>query len=108
MVNPKHPLHLPQLGGEKVSGGGGWVGADGCCMRRTSACCCSCWYGCVLPALLPRAICPMPAHTSPLLPPLLLRRVVKLVRALRKGWIKQEQQAEKPQAYLIWEDDGGC
>ena len=36
------------------------------------------------------------------------RRVVKLVRALRKGWLKLDrQQPEKPEAYLIWEDDGG-
>ncbi len=39
-------------------------------------------------------------------------RVVKLVRALRKGWIKREQEPEKPAAYLLWEDDGaligGC
>ena len=34
------------------------------------------------------------------------RRVVKLVRALRKGWIKREQEPEKPAAYLLWEDDG--
>jgi hypothetical protein len=33
-------------------------------------------------------------------------RVVKLVRALRKGWIKREAAAEKPTVYLIWEDDG--
>jgi hypothetical protein len=31
---------------------------------------------------------------------------VKLVRALRKGWIKKEQAPEKPTAYLFWEDDG--
>ncbi len=37
----------------------------------------------------------------------LLFRVVKLVRALRKGWIKRGQvEPEKPTAYLIWEDDG--
>jgi hypothetical protein len=36
-----------------------------------------------------------------------LCRVVKLVRALRKGWIKRGQvEPEKPTAYLIWEDDG--
>ncbi len=33
-------------------------------------------------------------------------RVVKLVRALRKGWISREKKPEKPQVYLIWEDDG--
>lgn len=31
---------------------------------------------------------------------------MKLVRALRKGWIKREEAPEKPEAYLIWEDDG--
>ena len=31
---------------------------------------------------------------------------MKLVRALRKGWIKKEQAPEKPTAYLFWEDDG--
>ena len=44
----------------------------------------------------------MRASRSPLLP----RRIVKLVRALRKGWIKKEQAPEKPTAYLFWEDDG--
>ena len=41
-------------------------------------------------------------------PPCVLRRVVKLVRAMRKGWIKRrgEAEAEEPRAYLIWEDDG--
>ncbi|PRW59011.1 ribosome biogenesis BOP1-like protein [Chlorella sorokiniana] len=34
------------------------------------------------------------------------KKVVKLVRALRKGWIKREQEPEKPAAYLLWEDDG--
>ncbi|PSC76374.1 ribosome biogenesis BOP1-like protein [Micractinium conductrix] len=34
------------------------------------------------------------------------KKVVKLVRALRKGWIKREAPQEKPDAYLIWEDDG--
>ncbi|KAI3438768.1 hypothetical protein D9Q98_001186 [Chlorella vulgaris] len=35
------------------------------------------------------------------------KKVVKLVRALRKGWIKRGQvEPEKPTAYLIWEDDG--
>lgn len=28
------------------------------------------------------------------------------MRALRKGWIKREQEPEKPAAYLLWEDDG--
>jgi BOP1NT (NUC169) domain len=37
------------------------------------------------------------------------RRVVKLVRALRKGWIKRAHErlpAEEEPAYLMWEDDG--
>ncbi len=35
------------------------------------------------------------------------RRVVKLVRALRKGWIKREERvAREPEAYLLWQDDG--
>jgi len=37
-------------------------------------------------------------------------RIVKLVRALRKGWIKTtaERRAvqQEPEAYLLWEDDG--
>jgi hypothetical protein len=35
--------------------------------------------------------------------------VVRLVRALRKGWIKaagDRQQDTQPEVYLIWEDDG--
>ena len=36
------------------------------------------------------------------------RRIVKLVRALRKGWIKADRgaPAEEPPAYLLWQDDG--
>ena len=36
------------------------------------------------------------------------RRVVKLVRALRKGWIKREADKLPEQApvYLLWQDDG--
>ena len=35
------------------------------------------------------------------------RRVVKLVRALRKGWIKREkEEVKEPEAYLLWQDDG--
>ena len=36
------------------------------------------------------------------------RRVVKLVRALRKGWIKREADKvpEQPPVYLLWQDDG--
>lgn len=36
-------------------------------------------------------------------------RIVKLVRALRKGWIKRTDKTtvpEKPLAYLLWADDG--
>lgn len=35
-------------------------------------------------------------------------RVVKLVRALRKGWIKRDKEEPKsePEAYLLWADDG--
>ncbi len=35
-------------------------------------------------------------------------RVVKLVRALRKGWIKRDkkQESDEPPAYLLWQDDG--
>lgn len=34
-------------------------------------------------------------------------RVVKLVRALRKGWIKRESEDPKePEIYLMWADDG--
>ena len=34
-------------------------------------------------------------------------RIVKLVRALRKGWIKREKEEPKePEAYLLWADDG--
>ena len=36
------------------------------------------------------------------------RRIVKLVRAMRKGWLKRqdEQPPEKPPVYLLWQDDG--
>ena len=50
----------------------------------------------------PLTLC-KPLQTSLPSPP---RRIVKLVRALRKGWIKREAAPEKPAAYLIWEDDG--
>lgn len=34
-------------------------------------------------------------------------RIVKLVRALRKGWIKRERDIVKePEAYLLWGDGG--
>ncbi len=38
-----------------------------------------------------------------------LRRIVKLVRAIRKGWLKtseQQQKAQEPPVYLLWGDDG--
>jgi ribosome biogenesis protein ERB1 len=34
------------------------------------------------------------------------KRVVKLVRAMRKGWIKRTEPEEAPLSYLMWEDDG--
>ena len=44
---------------------------------------------------------------NPLAPP--GGRVVKLVRAMRKGWLKRDDaKPEKPAAYLLWEDDGVC
>ena len=38
-------------------------------------------------------------------------RIVKLVRALRKGWIQTTAERaavvrEEPPAYLLWQDDG--
>ena len=35
-------------------------------------------------------------------------RIVKLVRALRKGWIQRDKPAvdEEPKPYLLWADDG--
>lgn len=35
-------------------------------------------------------------------------RIVKLVRALRKGWIKRDRtpKTEEPPSYLLWQDDG--
>eukprot|EP00271_Cylindrocystis_brebissonii_P018656 TRINITY_DN539_c0_g1_i1.p1 TRINITY_DN539_c0_g1~~TRINITY_DN539_c0_g1_i1.p1 ORF type:complete len:738 (-),score=195.73 TRINITY_DN539_c0_g1_i1:1081-3294(-) len=33
------------------------------------------------------------------------KMVVKLVRALRKGWIKLDKPPEKPKVYLLWGDD---
>ncbi len=37
-----------------------------------------------------------------------LYRIVKLVRALRKGWIQRDKPAvdEDPKPYLLWADDG--
>ena len=34
-------------------------------------------------------------------------RIVKLVRALRKGWIRRDRRetAQEPATYLLWEDD---
>ena len=39
--------------------------------------------------------------------PLLHCRIVKLVRALRKGWIKRDRQVapQEPATYLMWDDD---
>ena len=35
------------------------------------------------------------------------KRVVKLVRAMRKGWLKRDQESEKaPEVYMLWKDDG--
>lgn len=38
------------------------------------------------------------------------QKVVKLVRALRKGWIKTKEEREagdtRPETYLLWDDDG--
>lgn len=33
------------------------------------------------------------------------KKVVKLVRAIRKGWIKLDKPKEKPKYYLMWGDD---
>ncbi|GBG74592.1 hypothetical protein CBR_g19000 [Chara braunii] len=33
------------------------------------------------------------------------KAVVKLVRAIRKGWIKEQKPKEAPKYYLLWEDD---
>ena len=35
-------------------------------------------------------------------------RIVKLVRAMRKGWLKKQDDKppEKPPVYLLWQDDG--
>ncbi|KAJ7520808.1 hypothetical protein O6H91_19G023800 [Diphasiastrum complanatum] len=33
------------------------------------------------------------------------KKVVKLVRALRKGWLKLETPKEKPRFYMLWGDD---
>ena len=34
------------------------------------------------------------------------KRVVKLVRAMRKGWLKRTAPEEAPSVYLMWQDDG--
>ncbi|CAG9460136.1 unnamed protein product [Pedinophyceae sp. YPF-701] len=34
------------------------------------------------------------------------KKIVKLVRAIRKGWLKTEKPAEEPEVYLMWGDDG--
>lgn len=33
------------------------------------------------------------------------KKVVKLVRALRRGWLKLDKEEEKPKVYLMWDDD---
>ena len=33
------------------------------------------------------------------------KQVVKLVRALRRGWLKLDKEEEKPKVYLMWDDD---
>ena len=33
------------------------------------------------------------------------KKVVKLVRALRRGWIKMDKPKEEPKLYLMWADD---
>lgn len=36
-------------------------------------------------------------------------RIVKLVRALRKGWIKREKdEVKEPEVYLMWAEDGNA
>lgn len=32
-------------------------------------------------------------------------QVVKIVRAIRKGWVSFDKKPEKPRVYLLWEDD---
>jgi ribosome biogenesis protein ERB1 len=34
------------------------------------------------------------------------KKIVKLVRAMRKGWLKRTGPEEKPAVYLMWEGDG--
>jgi ribosome biogenesis protein ERB1 len=34
------------------------------------------------------------------------QKVVKLVRALRRGWLKRAGPEAKPEVYMLWEDDG--
>lgn len=35
----------------------------------------------------------------------IILQVVKLVRAIRKGWIKLDKPKAKPEFYLMWGDD---
>ena len=78
-----------------------WWPLLGCAAARTPAC---------LPRRTRARVEGAPATRRPPLPrplrPPAVRRVVKLVRALRKGWISREAKPQKPQAYLIWEEDG--
>jgi hypothetical protein len=50
-----------------------------------------------------------PPFPPPSLPPLSrVRRIIKLVRAIRKGWLKtseQKHKAEEPPVYMLWGDD---
>lgn len=46
-----------------------------------------------------------PLVTGPSMP----RRVVKLIRAIRKGWLKvstEEEEEQEPKPYMLWADDG--
>ena len=33
------------------------------------------------------------------------RKIVKLVHAIRMGWIKMKTQPEKPKFYMLWDDN---
>lgn len=47
-------------------------------------------------------------HLHPLVVLHFLYRIVKLVRAIRKGWLKTKKERSKPQeppVYLLWADD---
>jgi hypothetical protein len=62
---------------------------------------CSCF-----PRSLPSLSLTLFTSTPPLLPDLSPGRIVKLVRAIRQGWLKTKDQAPKePPCYLLWADD---